>query len=89
MRRNLAASLFLILSYPGLQIDYDAFSRYLGVLLWQSVYSPPTIDHGLPGSGVVLFFVIPLVSIVILVVWWRWATSNKQQSTNNPLIGVL
>jgi len=75
--------------YPGLQIDEDVFSEYIGVQLCQSEYLIPTIDHGLPGSGVVLFFVIPLVSIVILLVWWRWATSNKLQSTNNPLIGVL
>ncbi|MBY8998560.1 MAG: hypothetical protein KGD60_12590 [Candidatus Thorarchaeota archaeon] len=57
--------------YPGLQIDYDVFSDYIGVQLWQSEYFPPTIGHGLPGRwDLVLFLAIPVITVFILLAVW-------------------
>jgi hypothetical protein len=58
--------------YPGLQIDEDVFSEYIGVQLNQSEYLIPTIGHGFPGAGIQLFFAIPVITLLaLLVVWYR------------------
>jgi hypothetical protein len=58
--------------YPGLQIDEDVFSEYIGVQLCQSEYLIPTIGHWLPGAGIQLFFAIPVITLLaLLVVWYR------------------
>ena len=50
-------------TYPGFQIDYDVFSDFIGVQLWQSEYSPPGPDFGdLP-----LFLMITVIALFILL----------------------
>jgi len=56
--------------YPGLQMDYDVFSEYIGVQLWQSEYLLPTINNRLLGSGVQLIIVIPVITLVLLLAVW-------------------
>ncbi len=43
--------------YPGLQFDFDVFGDYIGVQLWQSAYSPPSID----ARGPALILIISIV----------------------------
>lgn len=49
------------ITYPGMQFDDDVFSDYIGVLLVQSEYHPPTFEWG----GPPVFFGITVIAIVV------------------------
>lgn len=72
--------------YPGLQIDEDVFSEYIGVQLWQSEYFPPRLDFRNP----LMFFVIAVPTLfILLVALSRYGKSHIQQSRKSYLLGAL
>lgn len=61
-------------TYPGMQIDdSDVFSDYIGIQLWQSLYSPPRPQW----ADMTPFLVAAVIALVILLAgWFRWAGSH-------------